>query len=152
MHALFRTFILALAALAVTAGPAEAQGRSFGNRGGGHFHHGHGGWGHDGRFWGGVGIGLGFGFAPWYYGAPWYPGYVVVPGPAYEVTTMPAAPVARAPEPVVYPRNAQSAEQTEADRRACDRWAMSQPAAMADAGVFYRATTACLEGRGYTVR
>jgi hypothetical protein len=151
MHALIRTSILALAALAMTAGTAAAQGRSFGHHGGGHFHHG-GHWGHDGRFWGGVGLGIGIGLGPWYYGAPWYPGYVVVPGPMYEVTTVPSAPAARAPDPVIYPRNGQSAEQTEADRRACDRWAMSQPSAMAEASIFHRATTACMEGRGYTVR
>jgi hypothetical protein len=29
---------------------------------------------------------------------------------------------------------------------------MTQPKAMADASVFHRATLACMEGRGYTLR
>nr|HET7859181.1 hypothetical protein [Caldimonas sp.] len=57
-----------------------------------------------------------------------------------------------APEPIFYPRNGQSAEQTETDRRDCNRWATTQRGAMADASIFQRATFACMEGRGYTVR
>ena len=56
------------------------------------------------------------------------------------------------PEPIIYPRNGQSPEQTEADRQECNRWATTQPAALNDAQVFQRAVAACLDGRGYTVR
>ncbi|MBW8828393.1 MAG: hypothetical protein JF606_02960 [Burkholderiales bacterium] len=56
------------------------------------------------------------------------------------------------PDPIFYPRNGQSSEQIEADRQSCNRWAATQSNAMADAGVFHRATLACMEGRGYTVK
>jgi len=162
------SFAIAAAALAVAPVAASAgggHGGGGGHWGGGGGHWGGGGWhNHGGGWgWGGVSIGVGFG-SPWYYPyypyygyAPYYyPGYVVA-SPAYPVaassgdTVVSTAPQA-APEPVVYPRNGQSAEQTEADRRDCNRWATSQPRAMADASVFQRATIACLEGRGYTVR
>ena len=82
-------------------------------------------------------------------------GYVVVtapPGVDQTMTTPPPAPAPAAPDPIFYPRNNQSVEQTEADRRDCNSWATSQPNAMADAKVFQRATEACMDGRGYTVR
>ena len=107
----------------------------------------------------------------WIAGAPYYyangvyytpqpgQGYVVVAPPPGADTAQPvAAPVAAppapaaAPEPIFYPRNGQTAEQTENDRRECNTWATSQPKAMADARVFQRATDACMDGRGYTVR
>lgn len=56
------------------------------------------------------------------------------------------------PEPIIYPRNGQSAAQTETDRQECNRWATTQPSALSDAQVFQRATAACMDGRGYTVR
>jgi hypothetical protein len=161
MQALIRASVLTLAALAMTAGPIAADARPYGHGGYGYHGHGgwgHGGWGHGGRFWGGLGIGLGVGVGlGYYYGAPWYPGYVVA-APVYEVGTVPSQPIANSPpansppDPVIYPRNGQSSEQTEADRQACNRWATTQPAAMADASVFQRAAAACMEGRGYTVR
>lgn len=83
-----------------------------------------------------------------YYAAAGTNGYVVVEPPA-EAS---AASAATVPEPVIYPRNAQSAEQTEADRRECNRWATTQPSAMNDASVFQRAVAACMDARGYTVR
>ena len=81
-------------------------------------------------------------------------------GDAYEqpVVVVPSRPEpalagpASRPEPVVYPRNGQDAQQTEADRQACERWATTQPAALADAAVFMRAVEACMDGRGYTMR
>jgi hypothetical protein len=80
-------------------------------------------------------------------------GYVVVaPPPGAEVAQPTPAPVAAAPDPIFYPRNNQSATQTEADRRDCNSWATTQPKAMADAKVFQRAVEACMDGRGYTVR
>jgi len=70
---------------------------------------------------------------------------VVVPSAAVSSTPM-------APDPVIYPRNNQSPEQTEFDRQECNRWATTQPAALADASVFQRAVAACMDGRGYTLR
>ncbi|HEY8972650.1 MAG TPA: hypothetical protein VIN75_00430 [Burkholderiaceae bacterium] len=80
-------------------------------------------------------------------------GYVVVaapPGADASATAPPPPPPA--PDPIFYPRNGQGAEQTEADRRDCNSWATTQPNAMADAKVFQRATEACMDGRGYTMR
>ncbi|MDH5341072.1 MAG: hypothetical protein OEW22_14915, partial [Rubrivivax sp.] len=120
---------------------------------------GHGHWS-PGRGWGGVSIGIGlggWGYGGWGYGyRPWYPGYVVAEPlpPTYYVQQQPV-PVAvepAAPAPIFYPRDGQSPAQIEADRQGCNRWATTQPSAMADASVFHRATMACMEGRGYTVR
>jgi hypothetical protein len=83
-----------------------------------------------------------------YYAPAGAQGYVVVEAPA----ELAAASAASVPEPVIYPRNGQSAEQTEVDRRECNRWATSQPSALNDASVFQRAVAACMEARGYTVR
>jgi len=147
-----RTLAIAFAALVLTVGsaPAGAQARQ-GRHWGGHSWHGHGYWAPR-PFWGGVGIGIGFGS----YYAPWYPGYVVVESPSavyYETPTEPREPVAKAPpDPIFYPRNAQSTAQTETDRQDCNRWATTQPSAMSDASVFHRVTLACMEGRGYSVR
>lgn len=71
----------------------------------------------------------------------------VVGAPA---AVLPAAP--SRPDPVIYPRNGQDAQQTEVDRQQCNRWATTQPAALADAGVFHRAVEACMDGRGYTLK
>jgi hypothetical protein len=153
------------AALLLIGGPAQANGRH-GHRGGhvivapawhGHWHGGrhH----HHHRHWGlGVGIGIGLA-APLLYRSydPYYPsGPVLVAPPGAVYATEPApvpliAPMAQ-PEPIIYPRGGQNAAQLEADRRDCNRWAIGQPSAMADAQVFHRATLACMEGRGYTVR
>ncbi len=114
----------------------------------------------------GIGIGIPFGgyYGPGYYGPGYYrpgywgpygdyaPRYLYYPAPAVVVqgTSLPATPAA--PNPIFYPNNGQSSEQSENDRQACNRWAATQPAAMADASVFQRATYACMEGRGYTVK
>jgi hypothetical protein len=132
-------------------------------------------------FWGGVAIGasVGYwggywgGYYPAYYYPPTYSYYEAPPGGAmYSEDTArgadgqpqpvqpapqtnrgrPVPQAATATEPIFYPRNGQSAEQTEADRRDCNRWATTQRGAMADASIFQRATFACMEGRGYTVR
>jgi hypothetical protein len=104
---------------------------------------------------------LWIGGAPYYYanGVYYAPvpgqGYtVVVPPPGADVAVpVPASPAPKvAPDPIIYPRNGQSASQTEADRQECNRWATTQPSAMADAEVFQRAVAACMDGRGYTVR
>lgn len=102
------------------------------------------------------------GGAPYFYANGVY--YAPLPGQGYGVVAPPpgaeaAQPVPMPPpqprpppEPIVYPRNGQSPAQAEADRQACNRWATTQPSALADAEVFQRAVTACLDGRGYTVR
>ena len=107
----------------------------------------------------GLGIGLGLGLGNYYYGAPYYapyPAYVVSGPPPViypEAQPVPSVPsVSSAPDPVIYPRNGQSASQLESDRQACNRWATTQPQAMADASVFQRATAACMDGRGYSIR
>jgi len=137
-----------IAALTLAVCAAQAQSRHGGFHGGGFRH------GHHGLVWA-VGVGIGIGFAdgdylggPPYYGPPWYPPYLVAPPLA--VYAPPAA--APAPDPVFYPRSGQTAAQTEADRRECNRWASTQQSAMNDASVFHRATLACMEGRGYSVR
>ncbi len=166
-----RTIAFAVAALtlALSAAPALADRDGGHHRGGGH---GRGFYG-PGLFLGGVALGLGAAslyrhdrggyYGGGYYGGTYYSGGYygppVVYGPpvysGYVVATTPPAvepPARAAPDPVVYPSRGQSPAQTEADRQACNRWATTQPSAMADASVFHRATTACLEGRGYTVR
>ena len=146
---------------------------SWGHRGyGGH----RGYWG-PGPFWGGLGLGIGFGaiaFSAPYYGGyyggysggyyayrgylsePGVAGYVVVePQPGDRVVRsagQPVPPATRAPEPIFYPRSGQTPAQTETDVRDCNRWATTQVGAMSDASIFQRATLACMEGRGYTVK
>lgn len=90
---------------------------------------------------------------------------------AYEVVDPPAAPPARIDDAgptdlYVYPRQGQSAEQQARDRYECHRWAADQTRfdpTQPDAGLspaeirthradYFRATTACLEARGYSVR
>jgi len=63
-------------------------------------------------------------------------------------------------EVFVYPARGQSAEQTQRDRYECHLWAVSQTgvdpsmdqADDSERAEYHRALTACLEGRGYTVR
>jgi len=64
---------------------------------------------------------------------------------------LPPAPPAR-PDPVIYPRNGQTAQQLEADRQECNRWATTQAGALTDSSVFMRAVDACMDGRGYTTK
>ena len=80
-------------------------------------------------------------------------GYAVVPAPTGDDAVQPQAQMSRpASAPVFYPRQGQSAAQTEAERQECNRWATTQPEAMADASVFQRAVAACMDARGYSVR
>ena len=171
-----RGLAIAVGALALACGGAQAQ--SHGGHGGGGWHGGGGGWhggGHVGYrggwgfdpFWGfGIGLGLGLATAPVYYDSPsvvyvnppvyyppvYYPPAYYPPTPVY-VTPPPAARApAPAADPIFYPRSGQSVEQTEADRQDCNRWATTQRNAMADASIFQRATFACMDGRGYTPR
>ncbi len=161
---------LAGALFVATAGAsfdAAAQGR----QGGGHFAHGHRGGGgywrgphHGGHYrgygWGGLALGIGLGAL--ILSRPWDPVIVERPTYVYADPPMPPAPpldyladarpVPQRADPIIYPNQGQSTQQLEADRQACNRWATSQPSAMADASIFQRATLACLEGRGYTVK
>ena len=167
-----RTLALAFSALVLAVPQAQAQ-----HHGGGGFHGSHGGFhGHGGRgwgpgpFWGGVGLGIGLGLGGYYYGSPWYPygpTYVVTdPAPLYydapqgATPTQPVPPATATPvpgsstnppDPVIYPRNGQSAGKTESDRQECDRWAGAQPKASMDS-VYQRGLAACMDARGYTVR
>jgi hypothetical protein len=104
---------------------------------------------------------LWIGGAPYYYanGVYYAPapgsGYAVVAPPPGADAAQPAPPPPApkpAPDPIIYPRNGQNPAQTEADRQECNRWATTQPSAMADASVFQRAVAACMDGRGYTMR
>jgi hypothetical protein len=147
---------LMAAVLAIAPLAAEAHGRP-GGYGGGHVAYGYRGPGP--LFWGlGLGIGLGAlyynNYGPYGpYGPYDYPRVVLASPPPVVVYNTPAAPAAPAPpEPIIYPRNGQSAQQIEADRQECNRWATTQHAAMADASVFQRATAACMDAHGYTQR
>ena len=169
-RAAVQTLAIACASLAL-AGAAQAQHHGGGFRGGGghvvhggggHHHggHHHGGYRHGGSgwVWGGLGLGLGLGLANYYSTYPWYvvdPGYVVVDPPVVYENVRPiyGTPVpARSARPVIYPRNGQSAERTDADANACSEWAGQQPNATTDAGVFQRGIAACMDARGYTLR
>jgi hypothetical protein len=165
-----RTLAIAVGALALACSGALAQSRG-GYHGGG-FHGGgyhgggyHGGGYYRGRGWGGgpfwgLGLGIGLGLAgTYYYDRPDYvvidqpPLYYAPPlAPVYPSSLPPPSVAAPMADPIFYPRNGQSAPQTEADRQACNRWATTQPGAMADGSVFQRATLACMDGRGYTSR
>ncbi len=94
----------------------------------------------------------------WVAGVPYYyaDGAYYTPAPGGYVVAAPppnieSAPPPSAPEPIIYPRNHQSPEQTNADRSACAQWATQQSVGK-DASVFQRAFAACMDGRGYTVR
>lgn len=103
---------------------------------------------------------LWIGGIPYYYANDVYytatpGGYAVVappPGAETAQPTPPPPPPMAASEPIVYPRNGQSAAQIEADRQECNRWAGAQPGVGAHATVFQRAVAACMDARGYTVR
>ena len=101
----------------------------------------------------------------WRHGGMWYrpygPRWVVVAPPLVYPTVVQTEPVVMTPplpvapsrpDPVIYPRNGQDAQQTELDRQECNRWATTQPAALADASVFHRAVEACMDGRGYSMK
>ncbi|WP_418317420.1 hypothetical protein [Piscinibacter sakaiensis] len=128
------------------------------HHGGGHHWRGRHHHGHRGHGWAGLALGIGLGTL--ILSRPWEPVVVERPVPVYVDPPMQppdhfaeSRPVPPRPaDPVVYPSHGQSAQQLEADRQACNRWATTQRDAMADASVFHRATLACLEGRGYTVR
>jgi hypothetical protein len=123
-------------------------------------------------------IGLFVSFLPpyyttiWLHGAPYYyandvyyahrgDGYVVVEPPKEEVSQAPAAD-----QLFIYPRQGQSEQQQADDRYACHQWAVgqtgfdpTQPPGVAPEvqkvekrADYQRAMSACLDGRGYTVK
>lgn len=145
--------MIAAVLLLALAGAAQAQprGRHFAP----HAHHHH-------HRRGGValGFGLGLGFGPWWpygaYGAygpyPPYWGYpVAVPAMPLEPAVVELPPPS-APDPVFVAQRGQDAQRTEADRRDCNRWTMTQPGTLTDAETFQRTTLACMRARGYEVR
>ena len=170
---------IACASVALVTG-AQAQNRGGGGHwahGGGSGWHSGGGYyapryrgggyryGGNGWVWGGVGLGFGLGLASYYGSYPYYssnspyyysdPGYVVVDSPVvYDAPrTVYSQPVpVRPSQPVIYPRNGQSAGKMDSDANACSEWAGQQPNATTDGSVFQRATQACMDARGYTVR
>ena len=101
---------------------------------------------------------LWLGGVPYYYANDIYytpaPGGYVVTAPPPGIDAIPPTPPPpppSAPEPVIYPRNGQNPEQTNADRSACAQWATAQSVGK-EASVYQRAFAACMDGRGYTVR
>lgn len=173
-----RTLAVAAGALALACGGAQAAGGWHGGGGGGGWHGGgdgyhggggwHGGWHGGGHvvyrggwgwdpLWGfGVGLGLATLATPIYYDEPTIvytsPPVYYPPTRVYVTPEPVVAPSPAVADPIFYPRNGQSPAQTEADRRACNSWATTQPNAMNDASIFHRATLACMDGRGYTAR
>jgi hypothetical protein len=106
---------------------------------------------------------------PYYYANDtyytWDPGqgqYQVVDPPTENAAS--TEPPAAAGELYTYPKNGQTQEQQEQDRYECHRWAAEQsgfdptqnagaaPPDPARRGAYQHAMTACLEGRGYTVK
>lgn len=102
----------------------------------------------------GVGVGVpigGYGYyGPGYWGPYYGPRYYYPPATVVQMAPQQAMPTA--PDPIFYPKNGQSPAQADSDRQDCNRWAATQPDALADASVFQRATYACMEARDYTVK
>jgi len=128
--------------------------------------------------WGwGLGLGLYFATLPYYYSTYWYGGvpyyyadnnyFVYDPGVGQYKTVSPPAGApnqtgAPATELIAYPKNGQSQDQQVTDKYQCYQWAVAQlgydPTTAGGGTVrgnltdYYRAQTACLEGRGYSVK
>ena len=110
----------------------------------------------------------------WFSGIPYYyanevyytstvGGYVVAPPPQGEVSQVPtSAGQTQTGQLFVYPRQGQSPKQQADDRYACHSWAVDQTsydptkppidASEAQRDNYRRAMSACLDGRGYTVK
>ena len=169
---------LALTGVAQAQSHGGRGGGHYAHGGGGGWHGGGGhyapryrggyGRGGNGWVWGGVGLGLGLGIGSYYNSYPYYgsypyydrdPGYVVVDPPVvYDAPPtvysrpVPARVYSTVAQPVIYPRNGQSAAKMDADANACSQWSGQQPNATTDGSVFQRGTQACMDARGYTVR
>ncbi len=108
-------------------------------------------------FYGALGYGLFFGALPYAYSTYWWDGvpYYYANSNYYQWDAAANAYETVAPPPSVatelfaYPRANQSAQQQARDRSECDQWATQQAQNHAD---HLRAQSACLEGRGYSVR
>ncbi len=87
------------------------------------------------------------------------------PTPTYVQQSAPSQPSAQAPNPAqtqlyAYPKNGQTATQSTFDRIECERWGSGQTGYAPGQSVenaqrkadYSRAVSACLEGRGYTVK
>jgi hypothetical protein len=138
-------------------------------------------WGPWGWGWGpALGVGLYFATLPYYYSTYWWGGvpyyyagnnYFVWNGEVgqYQTVAPPAEVLnhvqgedAAPSNIVVYPKNGQSEEQLGKDRFECHRWAVTQsgfdPTQAAGGSApgnrtdYVRAQSACLEGRGYSVK
>ena len=124
-------------------------------------------------------IGLFIPFLPPFYATVWFGGrpyyyanevYYTHRGDGYIVVEPPQGDISQAPPPIdqlfIYPRHNQSDQQQATDRYECHRWAVSQtgfdptllqgsvpedPKGQKRAD-YQRAMSACLEGRGYTVK
>jgi hypothetical protein len=112
------------------------------------------------------------GYAPYYYANDVYyaqgaGGYVVVEPPKGDVSqTAPPTGQPTTGQVFIYPRQGQSEQKQTTDRYECHSWAVSQagydpthpPAGMPEAQMlpkradYQRASAACLDGRGYTVK
>ncbi len=158
--------------------PAVMQGHSM-THVGAHYPYGHGYRGFHGfysmGYWNGCGPSWDWswgptGCSPWGWG-PYYGAGAVWPTaqPVQWVVTTPVAPAARgipSPELYVYPRKGQSDEQLATDRYECHKWATTQvqfdptrvdeklsaQEASAKREDYTRALSACLTGRGYSVK
>ena len=109
-----------------------------------------------------------FGGMPYYYAnevyyTPTVGGYVVAPPPQGEVSqAQPSGSQPQTEKLFVYPRQGQSQKQQADDRYACHSWAVDQtnydptkpPVGASDVqrDNYRRAMSACLDGRGYTVK
>ena len=118
-----------------------------------------------------------FGGIPYYYAndayytwSPDYNGYVATDPPGGAVPQPQGDPNDAVPPPANgpsagqtynYPKNGQTDEQQASDRYQCHQWAVSQSGydptrngagTAAGQGDYHRALTACMEGRGYSVR
>jgi hypothetical protein len=112
-----------------------------------------------------------FGGIPYYYAndayytwSPDYNGYVATDPPTGAVNSYDAASAPPAPsgQTYNYPKNGQTDEQQATDRYQCHQWAVGQsgydptrtnaPTAGGQQSDYHRALTACLEGRGYSVK
>ena len=151
--------------------------RGYAGYGGGRHYYGGGGFS---PFWGVLGLGLFVATLPYYYSTYYWNGYPYYYADGYyyryddsvrqyERVTLPTATTTQAAPPsaelFAYPKNGQSEAQQAQDKAECRDWAgrqessssapadaqpvAQQPLSQADA---LRAQTACLEGRGYTVR
>ncbi|MDO8721145.1 MAG: hypothetical protein Q7J31_02835 [Syntrophales bacterium] len=109
----------------------------------------------------------------WLRGAPYYYAnevYYANRGNGYVVVEPPKEEVSQAPPPAeqmfIYPRQGQSEKMQADDRYACHRWAVGQtgfdptqspggspePQKIGKQADYQRAMSACLDGRGYTVK